>query len=633
MVTGLKRVGLTEQDLLSETSTVTRSDISGSFETPETNGRRSSRRVRLAIGLLGLVLSGAAALPFFFMGRPADPLRKVEPQMPVTHDMHLHFEQMKSFYSGLSSGLIYPRWEEDTNRHFGAPTTSYYPPGIYYLTSTFFAIFGDWWLTLLSTYWIMMAGSAAAIYLYARQTMSRPAASVAMGAYIFLPYHILDQYQRGAMAELLGFVWMPLMMLFGERMFRKSKSIAGERGVEGSLESDTQSSRSLNMAGLATVYGAFLWSHPPTAYQFTLAFGILALILAARRRDLKGLISTGVAMAMGTALSGAYLVSAAVEEDLIRHEYVSENWPYHTTYVFLHDLPYRAPHMGFFNLIDATWIAYTVGIVVMVGALAAFGRRTRLISGELAARVVLWTVMGCFAAFMMTTVSYYLGGMYIPKIEIGVFTWRMLSMSTLVVALLAGACVEAAAGSWRQKRRAAFWSITAAWLLAACGGIAVSMVMVVGPMYLAPAFQPSFEHLNLAMIPRTAPEDPLQLPHLDEVDLIEGNGSVIVERWEPESRALWAVLFKGDRLLVRTFDFPGWTARVDGEPSQIITGPEIGEIALELPAGSHTIELEYLSTPARRAGNSMSVVSFLAVSLMALVPLVAPKRARATGDT
>jgi hypothetical protein len=621
----LKRVGLIEQNQLSETSTVTRSDISGAPGVVETNKRGSARGVRLAVLLLGLTLSALAAIPFFFMGRSPDPLRRVEVQMPVTHDMHLHLEQMKSFYIGVSSGLIYPRWEEDTNRHFGAPTTSYYPPGIYYLTSTFFALYGDWWLTLLSTYWIVVAGSAAAVYIYARQTMSRRAASVAMAAYIFLPYHILDQYQRGAMAELLGFVWMPLMLLFGERLFYKSRLIAGEE-AEGLPTTGLRSSRFLNMAGLAASYGAFLWSHPPTAYQFTLAFGIYVLILTVRRRDFKGLISTGVALLLGAALSGAYLVSAAVEEDLIRHEYVSENWPYHTTYVFLHDLPYRDPHMGFFNLIDATWIAYTVGILVMVGALAAFGRRTRLISGGLAERVVLWAVMGCFAALMMTKLSYYLGGKYIPKIEIGVFTWRMLSMSTLVVALLAGACVEAAASSWRQNRRSAFWPITAAWLFAACGGIAVSIVLVVRPMYLAPVFQPSFEHLNLAMIPRTAPGDPLQLPHLDEVDLINGNGSVIVDRWDPESRAFRVELPEADLLMVRTFDFPGWTATVNGVTSEIITGPDLGEIALDLPAGNHMIELEFRNTPARRVGNAISAVSVLAVALMALVPLVAPRR-------
>ena len=623
----LKRASLSEQNPQFEISTVTQTAPAGPFGRMRREARRREQFTRLGIVLMALVLSAVAAVPFFFMGRVYEPHGKIEIQMPVTHDMHLHFEQMKSFYNGVASGEVYPRWEEDTNRHFGAPTTSYYPPGIYYLTSLFFAVFGDWWLTLLSTYWLMMLGSAVAIYFYARQTMSRRAAGVTMAAYIFMPYHILDQYQRGAMAELLGFVWMPMIMLFGERLFRSPKASGGKGAGVIDLKSKLQY-RLANMAGLAASYGAFLWSHPPTAYQFTLAFGLCVLILAVRRRDIKGLINVGVSVAIGLALSGAYLISAAVEQDLIRHEYVSENWPYHTTYVFFHDLPYRDPHMGFFNLIDATWIAAVVGIAVTGGALAVFGRKRRLISGALAERVVLWVVMGCFVAFMMTRASYYLGGRYVPKIDIGVFTWRMLSISTFAVALLTGACVEAAIRSRRQKRKAAFWSVTGASLLAACGGIAVTVVLVVRPMYLAPAFETAFEHFNLAMVPRTAPEDPRQLPHLDEVQMDSGKGSVEIERWDPQRRLLRVSLPEDDRLFVRTFDFPGWSATVDEQPAEIITSPDLGEIVLDLPAGDHVVALEYATTPIRRAGNLMTIASSIAVLLMAAVGSMSARRAR-----
>src|SRR6185295_1150767 len=95
-------------------------------------------KARLLVLLLCLGVSAIASVPFFFMGRISTDSVRTQLRMPVTHDMHLHFEQMKSFYNSISSGTIYPRWEEDTNRHFGAPTTSYYPPGIYYLTSLLF---------------------------------------------------------------------------------------------------------------------------------------------------------------------------------------------------------------------------------------------------------------------------------------------------------------------------------------------------------------------------------------------------------------------------------------------------------------------------------------------------------------
>ncbi len=183
--------------------------------------KEKERKTRLLIALLCVALSGLASVPFFFMGQTKTEGGGLELKMPATHDMHLHYEQMRSFYHGLSAGSIYPRWEEDTNRGFGAPTMSYYPPGVYYITSLFYAMSGDWIRTLLNAHLLMMLASAAAIYIYARRFMSRFAALTAMAAYIFLPYHLLDQYQRGAIAELLGFIWMPLMLMFGESLFRR----------------------------------------------------------------------------------------------------------------------------------------------------------------------------------------------------------------------------------------------------------------------------------------------------------------------------------------------------------------------------------------------------------------------------
>src|SRR5687767_15406975 len=127
-----------------------------------------------------LILSAVAVTPFYFFGRPQFGPKQWNLQMPITHDMHLHYEQMKSFYNGLSAGSIYPRWEEDTNRGFGAPTMSYYPPGVYYVTSLFYALSGDWIRAILNAHLLMMLGSAAAIYIYARQFMSRFAAVTAM---------------------------------------------------------------------------------------------------------------------------------------------------------------------------------------------------------------------------------------------------------------------------------------------------------------------------------------------------------------------------------------------------------------------------------------------------------------------
>jgi uncharacterized membrane protein len=567
---------------------------------------------RMAVAFICAALSAIAVAPFFFMGRAVNRKTPVPVQIPITHDLDLHFEQMKSFHNGISSGELYPRWEEGTNRHFGAPTTSYYPPGVYYLTSASYAIFSDWWSALLVTHLVMMIASGATIYLYARQAMSRAASIVAMAAYIFTPYHLIDQYQRGAMAEMLGFIWMPLMLFFAERLLRPQPewSARPASGLSHWLAS---------VAGLALTYGAFLWSHPPTAYQFSLAFGLFVFLLALARKNLKGLFAVGCALALGLGLSAAYLYPAAVEQDLIRHEYVSETWPYHATYVFLHALPYAGSPRGFFNLLDGVWLFSTS--IIVAGAISmlvsmlvqrAFKLRPVGLTAGLNERIGLWIVMGCFAAFMMTEASAPVGRL-IPKIDIGVFTWRMLSISSLVWCLLAGACAQAVIEASRKRLRSGLIAFGFVAALITVGGLIFSILAVAGPVSRARFMVPMSEHLNYAMVPRTAPEDPRELPQVAAAELARGKGRVSIDVWDSEHRQLRVELDEEDLLFIRTFNFPGWTATVNGQPAAIKTGEDLGDIVLELSAGAHHIRLDYLDTPPRRTGGYASLISLLAV--------------------
>src|SRR5262245_4186369 len=263
----------------------------------------SSRAKKLALISFCLILSGISVVPYFFMGQPDEEQDQTRwsLRMPDTHDIFLHYDQMKSLYTGLRAGEIYPRWEVETNRGFGAPTTCFYPPAIYYITSLFYYIARNCVQSLLWTHLAIMVASAAAIYLYARRTLSRTGAVVAMTCYAILPYHLIDQYQRGALAELLGFVWMPLILLFVEQLFDRPRSPSSladpspERPTElGTAVRVPLRSRSVvrcasAVAGLALVYGAFIWSHPPTAFQFSLVLAVFIPLLALARKNWKGI--------------------------------------------------------------------------------------------------------------------------------------------------------------------------------------------------------------------------------------------------------------------------------------------------------------------------------------------------------
>lgn len=579
-------------------------------------------RRRLGVVLTLVALTTIATLPFFVIGED----QKVGccgGEMPVTHDSWMHFNQMRAFYRGLESGRIYPRWDDETHGGYGAPTLSFYPPGAYYVTSFFYFLTRDWAKVWIGFYWLASFGSALAIYWYARQTMSRAASLVVAAVYVFAPYHLINQYQRGAIAEFLSFVWTPLVLLFAERLcgtgsvsdlgLGKSEIDRDSDRLRSPYRTADQSSKSvrrvaLSFAGLAASFGAFLWSHPPTAYQFLLVFGPCFAVWAIWRRRWRRLLIIGCALAFGSMIAATYFLPAIVEQSLVNYDDVERTWPYHASYVYdsaqrIYD---RAAN-PFFVRIDRIWAFNAIAILIAALSLARFKR----------ARAGLWIAAGMIACFLMTKYSEPIGRL-IPRIETGVYSWRMLALASLALAMLAGACVSSSTVR-EGLAHAASPSLTVGLLtrliaiLILPGALAMSAWQVAWPVWRGQSFEPNFEHYNFATLPRGVPRE---APPMDSAQLASAAGSVTIKRWTPESRELQVELEQPDQLQFRASNFAGWKATVDGKPVEIREGA-VKNIVIDLPAGARSVTLEFRPTPVRRAGSLVTALSLaLLVSII-----------------
>jgi uncharacterized membrane protein len=547
----------------------------------------------LRIALLCIGLSSLAVLPFFVIGE--DPAAGCcGGEMPVTHDGAMHYNQMRAFQNGLAAGRIFPRWESETHDGHGAPTTVFYPPGVYYLTSLFYLLLGDWQRVLVCLHLVLMIASGGAIYWYARQTMSRGASLIAMAVYIFAPYHLINQYQRGAIAEQMSFVWMPLILLFADRLRRDERSLP-------------------DFAVLAILFAAFLYSHPPTAYQFVLVFGSCFTIWAARQGNWRGLGLIALSLVVGSLIAAAYFYPAIVEQPLINAEDVERTWPYHSSYVFDYaQKNYDRINDGFFIRIDRIWV-FSAAAIVLTGSVLLIVRNFVKSIG-LRSSMFFWIGAGALVVFMMTRYSYPLGGL-IPKIEIGVFSWRMLSLASLAVALLAGACWQAAIDLIGKRKLPALIVCSATSGLILAVAIAVSAWYIVMPMYRVEAFKPIPEHYNYATLPRGVPRD---VPKMEPAQLVSGAGNVTVELWQPEFRQVKVELNGADRLQFRTSNYAGWNAFVDGKVTEIKTG-DAGMIAIDLPAGEHSITLDFRPTRVRQLSVWITLISSALLFLLLVI--------------
>lgn len=610
-------------------------------QTTKNSTSAKTGQAKLSIVFLVILLSVTVVTPFFFMGKVANGRRWYEAasplqqdsdrietsrlQMPETHDMAVHFDQMRSFYTGLSAGELYPRWEEDTNRGFGAPTMNYYSPGIYYVTSAFYWLAGNWRISLWLTHLLMMIASALAFYLYARRLMPHLPATIAMTAYVLAPYHLIDQYQRGAIAELLIFVWMPLILFFADRLLGKDEayielqtnpdSIAGSAHQKGRRSVE----QLWNIIGLAASYGAALWSHIPTAFQLTFVLAITLPLLALLQRNLKGLLRIAIAMIAGLGFASAYLYPAAVEQNLIHSDLLNGEIPYQFTYLFSQPSTSFQAFDEFAQLLNHLWLLNVV--VIVFAAIFIFAFRASVENFEaVKARLYCSIVAGLLASFMMLSASDFLRRM-VPKLEIGVFSWRLLSISTFVAALLVGLCaanIRKSVGESSLQRWLAMGFVCAVLLLS----VGISLARVMLPMQSFQIFESRKEHLNKIMMPRNVKPVPRELPIIDQALLVKQQGRIAIDLWKPEQRKLSVTLTNDDQLVLRTFFFPGWTATVNGKPAMISIYGEVGAMQIDLPAGSHSIELNFRNTPARQIGKTIAwlfVASLLAMMAIAFL--------------
>lgn len=134
----------------------------------------------------------------------------LSPQM--THDSFwIDWVWVDQFTAELAKGNLYPRWMPLSHGGLGSPVFYYYPPLAFYAC----ALFG---LTGLSTYSSIIAVfscgfalSGFTMHAWLRDTAKSPL----LGALLFMamPYHVLDFYGRGALAEFSAIGLIPLVAL------------------------------------------------------------------------------------------------------------------------------------------------------------------------------------------------------------------------------------------------------------------------------------------------------------------------------------------------------------------------------------------------------------------------------------
>lgn len=218
-----------------------------------------------------------------------------------TDDVRYSFVWTEQFGRALASGTFYPRWLSDSFQGLGSPTFYFYPPASYWLAGGMKAIGLSTQLAITASFTILLALSGMTMHAWLVERGTRPMIGALL--YMAAPYHLMDIYVRGALAETAAFPLLPLVALGIARLPRRSGFIL----------------LCLSFAGL-------LITHLPMAL-LTGLFLILPLLVARLRTHYIIMLPAALAGALAFGLAAFYLIPA-----LTLQRYASTQWlwgPYH----------------------------------------------------------------------------------------------------------------------------------------------------------------------------------------------------------------------------------------------------------------------------------------------------------------
>jgi hypothetical protein len=214
------------------------------------------------------------------------------------------------------------------------------------------------------------------------------------------------------------------------------------------------------------------------------------------------------------------------------------------------------------------------------------------------------------------------------------FPWRLLALTTVAMAILAGAAVVQAQRTRQDSELSrGHWALLILVVVLASFPYTLPEYTPVPDIAEGPLLVLKFEREYPDMVGMTAwtQEQPSDSPLLEQY--LAGGPLVTAEALAPGAQVemiraggasdeLWVQSDGGTALRFYTYYFPGWRVYVDGKrlpDSELRPETAYGLLTVDVPSGEHRVLLRWGDTPLRAAGKALTVICLLlALVLLAI---------------
>lgn len=501
-------------------------------------------------------------------------------------DLSLHAKIAMPFYQSLTEGNIIPQWAGDLCAGYGCPDYIFMYILPYYIIS-FFHFIGFSFITSIKALLIgSFISSGIFMYFWAKEELDKTGGFVSAVFYLFAPYHLVNTHFRVDIAEVVAYMFLPLNFLATKKVI------------------ELQSRKWFMVQILALTF--LILSHQAVALSFFLFIIIYGIFIWKRNHFLiKRLIYFFLTISCSILLATFYWLPILLEKQYIL-------WGKHGGIVFpsLYEFFYSPWRFGFLLQGPIGELSFIIGyiqwIVMVISLILVFKTKNKnreLLIFFIVSFFVIFLAMQSFSKLIWETV---------PFIKFFQFTYRMLSLTALFTATIAGITVV---------------QVNKRWFTLIICFLAISLTILNwGNRRTIPEIDDTY--LKNELVNEENKLGDFTRPNwvnLDSLDYIKTrNGSIEAIKGDAEiffiqrTSTLHEYVIKTkteSTFNENTFYFPGWTLRVNNKnhPIDFSSKRYPGIIIFNLSQGLYKVDLMFTDTPTRSVSKQISLLTFLVI--------------------
>jgi hypothetical protein len=569
-----------------------------SFRFPATQASEGTRAIRRRSLLLAVVL--IAVLPLAWRGPSCG------------QDFDFHLQSWLDVVRSWHEGVVYPHWTASANYLVGEPRFVFYPPLSWLLGAALGCVL-PWAWTLLAFTLVALLGAGFAFRAMAREWAGDDNAAVAACLYVLNPYMMFVAYERGALAELLAAIWIPLLVLYS---LRRAKAVVP----------------------LTLVVAALWLTNAPAAVMGCYMLAVVVAVAAVRERSWMLAVRSLCAVPLGLGLAGFWLIPAIYEQRWVQiGRAIGPLMRVEDSFLFgyakLADFPNSSDErfqVNYHNQVlhMASWIVVALMAAFVVAAWLSRRRMSRVWLPLVVAGGAVCVLQFRWSDFVWR---------WTPKLAFVQFPCRWMLILALVLAVLAGLAMRPQpptrrmiavralallllAGATAAYSSRLFWqfcdeddNVQAQLATRGSAGFEGTDEYTLQGVELGAA-----EHLNGDNGPAPAVAV-VSAPHAGEPDADQEAGKSIparvqIVRWHSEHMTAIVTSPQAGFAVLRLMDYPAWSVTRNGARANGMVRRSDGTMAIPVEAGENRIDVRWHTTPDQWAGYGLSLVA-LAIML------------------